>query len=113
MDALKLDVEAIRKRVLEQAVVVFGGSRHGIDIALNAAGRYWLVGRDTHISIELLGDGSFFDHIILPGDEAEFSDDGKNWRMVGLLEPGLFGFIEPDVGEKEIALPALDEEEEE
>ena len=84
MDALKLDVKAIRERVLEKAVVICTANHclhpNTLEFLIPQRGRSgdW---------IGLVNGGSWDRNLatdsirwlIRPGDEAEFSDDGINW----------------------------------
>lgn len=97
MDALKLNVEAIRKRVLEQAVVAkFDGE---LTILIDRFFR----DEETSDLIDLVGgwrtDADHCDWLIRPGDEAEFSDDGEDWTWGsygGLHGRGMFDAIADD-----------------
>jgi len=84
MDALKLDVDRIRKRVLDEAVVVKKVGKIYILIPAcdDAAGNlhYFSLTSGSPWPYEPKA-GSNCDWIIRPGDEAEFSDDGKLWTV--------------------------------
>lgn len=86
MDAIKLDVDAIRERVLEQAVVVkHCGVLHVVAPLLKE-----VCVRGTWCSYYslLTGDlvnlnGETHDWAIRPGDECDFSDNGEDWKTGG------------------------------
>jgi hypothetical protein len=91
MDAMKLDVEAIRDRVLKQAVVVKDRGEIKVLIPLfnesiieSTTGVGIVYANHLSLTNGKLMDaenrGRTYDWSIRPGDEAEFTDDGTLWH---------------------------------
>jgi len=89
-DARRIDIEAIRKRILEEPSIVFDGEK--LHIAIRFVGGFdWFSLVDASYGSLPESKGSWAIH---PEDECELSNDGKTWVKGQYFGISGFPFVE-------------------